>query len=198
LDALRADAADCRACPLWEVGTQTVFGAGPADARLMFIGEAPGQHEDERGEPFVGPAGQLLEAALSRAGLQRAEVYVTNVVKHRPSVEARGRRKNRAPKRSEIKVCAPLWLERELELLQPQIVCCLGAVAAKQLLGQEFRLTQQRGEWFASEAAPRVLATVHPSFVLIQPAESHEHWRTTLFSDIQSVADKLRELTPSD
>jgi DNA polymerase len=160
----------------------------------MFIGEAPGQQEDERGVPFVGPSGQLFEAALEQAGLQRERVYVTNVVKHRPSVEARGRRKNRAPKRSEIKVCAPLWLDRELELVRPAIVCCLGAVAAKQLLGQEFRLTQRRGEWFAAEVAPHVLATVHPSFVLIQPADSHERWRKTLFGDIQRVAEQVKEL----
>jgi DNA polymerase len=191
---LRADAAGCQACPLWEIGTQTVFGAGPADAKLMFIGEAPGQQEDERGVPFVGPSGQLFEAALEHAGLQREHVYVTNVVKHRPSVESRGRRKNRAPKRSEIKVCAPLWLERELALLRPTVVCCLGAVAAKQLLGPEFRLTQQRGAWFATDAAPNVLATVHPSFVLIQPAESHERWRDALFEDIKRVADTFREL----
>jgi DNA polymerase len=194
LGHLRADAADCRACPLWEIGTQTVFGAGPADAKLCFIGEAPGQQEDERGLPFVGPSGHLFEEALRHAGLERGHVYVTNVVKHRPSVEAHGRRKNRAPKRSEIKVCAPLWLDRELALLRPAIVCCLGAVAAKQLLGQEFRLTQQRGEWFRTDAAPHVLATVHPSFVLIQPAESRERWRETLFGDIQRAADTLKEL----
>jgi DNA polymerase len=195
LTALQHEARGCQRCPLWEIGTQTVFGVGPADARLMFVGEAPGQQEDERGEPFVGPSGQLLDEALAAAGLRRADVYITNVVKHRPSVPAGKRRKNRPPKRSEITACAPAWLARELAVVQPQIVCCLGAVAAKELLGQDFRLTQRRGEWFSSVAAPHVLPTVHPSFVLIQPAESAARWRATFRADVQQVADRLRELS---
>jgi uracil-DNA glycosylase family 4 len=162
----------------------------------MFVGEAPGQQEDRAGLPFVGPSGHLLDEALKRAGLQREQVYVTNVVKHRPTAEVNGRHKNRAPKRGEIKVCAPLWLHRELALARPELVCCLGAVAAKELLGQSFRLTQQRGEWFAAEHVPgaHVLATVHPAFVLIQPAESQQRWRDTFFADVERVASKLREL----
>ena len=158
LEQLRSAAADCHACPLWELGTQTVFGSGPPTARVMVVGEAPGQQEDRAGVPFVGPSGQLLDEALERAGLQREQVYVTNVVKHRPTAAVNGRRKNRAPKRSEIKVCAPLWLHRELALARPALVCCLGAVAAKELLGQSFRLTQQRGEWFAAETCRRACA----------------------------------------
>src|SRR5687767_14092803 len=135
LDLVRREAAGCRACPLWEIGTQTVFGAGPADARLMFIGEAPGQHEDKEGIPFIGPAGRLFDQALAQAEIPRPEVYVTNVVKHRPWVEVNGRPKNRAPKQSEIKACRP-WLQQELSIVAPQMVVCVGAPAAKEILGK--------------------------------------------------------------
>jgi uracil-DNA glycosylase len=212
LDELRQEAATCRACPLWETGTQTVFGAGPAGARLMLIGEAPGYYEDRQGTPFVGPAGRLLDEALAQAGLQREAIYVTNVVKHRPwtpgqrdsaaldddapiRVVRRGRvgsrqGKNRAPKQSEINACRP-WLERELELVKPQVVGCLGALAAKWVLGKDFKLTQQRGTWLSSPAAPHVLATVHPAFVLIQPEESVGRWRETFFADLRALTERL-------
>jgi len=195
LDQVRDAAAGCRACPLWETGTQTVFGSGPATARLVFIGEAPGQQEDKRGVPFVGPAGRLFEEALAQAGLDRDEVFVTNVVKHRPWAEQHGRPKNRQPKRSEIKACHP-WLAQELAIIRPAVICCLGAVAAKEILGKEFRLTEQRGQWFESEFAPQVLATIHPAFVLIQPEESFQRWRETLFLDFQRVAQRLQRTEP--
>jgi DNA polymerase len=190
---VRERARSCQDCPLWEGNTQTVFGDGPASAKLMFIGEGPGQHEDRTGTPFVGPAGRMFDEALAAAGIERAEVFVTNVVKHRPWVQNNGRRKNRAPKRSEIKACHQ-WLASELEIIQPDIICCLGAVAAKEILGKEFRLTQQRGEWFSSDFATHVIATIHPAFVLIQPEESYSRWKDTLFSDIESVAEKLQSL----
>ena len=192
LARVRGAARGCRACLLWEIGTQTVFGAGPADVRLMFIGEAPGQQEDRSGVPFVGPAGKLFEQALDQAGIRRDEVYVTNTVKHRPWVEEHGRAKNRAPKRGEINACAP-WLQQELAILQPDVICCLGAVAAKEILGKEFRLMEQRGEWFSAVAAPHVLATVHPAFVLIQRDERYDRWLDTLYLDFQRVAVRLRE-----
>jgi DNA polymerase len=191
LDALREQAAGCRACPLWEIGTQTVFGAGPANAELLFIGEAPGQQEDRSGVPFVGPAGQLFDEALEAAGIDRSRVYVTNAVKHRPWVRSdRGRQKNRAPKASEVKACAQ-WLDAELALIRPRVVCCLGAVAARRILGREFRLMEQRGTWTSTDAIPAVLATVHPSFVLIQPADSRERWMRTLIDDLRLVRERL-------
>ncbi|HEX2035283.1 MAG TPA: UdgX family uracil-DNA binding protein [Chloroflexota bacterium] len=195
LDAVRHQAAGCQACPLWEIGTQTVFGNGPAGARLMFVGEAPGYQEDKQGLPFVGPAGALFSQALEQAGLRRDAVYVTNVVKHRPWVEGGRQGKNRPPKQSEVTACRP-WLEQELAIIRPLIVACLGAIAAKWLLGKEFKLTQQRGQWLTSPYAPHVLATVHPSYVLIQPPESHERWREVFFADVRAVAEKLRALQP--
>jgi DNA polymerase len=188
-----ARARRCHACPLWELGKQTVFGAGPATARLVMIGEAPGEYEDREGVPFVGPAGRLLDRALAAVGLDRSEVYLTNVVKHRPWVAAGTRKKNRAPKTSEIKACRP-WLAAELELVRPQIVVCLGAPAAKEILGKDFRLTQQRGEWFSTPTIPHVLATLHPAYVLIQPPETMEAMRDLVFADLARVAERYREL----
>jgi uracil-DNA glycosylase len=190
-----ARARGCQACPLWEIGTQTVFGVGPATARIMMIGEAPGEHEDREGVPFVGPAGRLLDRALATIGLERDEIYITNVVKHRPWVLQGGRRKNRAPKTSEIKACRP-WLDAQLTLIQPQIVVCMGAPAARAILGKDFRLTQQRGEWYSTPTIPHVLATLHPAYVLIQPPESREALRDVLFADMALVAARYRELPP--
>ena len=191
-----ARARGCQACPLWEIGTQTVFGAGPATARIMMIGEAPGEHEDREGLPFVGPAGRMLDRALATVGLDRDEIYITNVVKHRPWVLQGTRRKNRPPKTSEIKACRP-WLDAELALIQPPIVVCLGAPAARAILGKEFRLTQQRGEWYSTPTIPHVLATLHPAYVLIQPPESRDALRDLVFADLARVAERYRELISS-
>jgi uracil-DNA glycosylase len=194
LQRTRTEAARCTACPLWEIGTQTVFGDGPPDAKLMFIGEAPGQQEDKSGVPFVGPAGKLFNEILDAVHIDRSTVYVTNAVKHRPWVDSGGRKKNRAPKQSEINACAP-WLDLEIELIQPQIVCCLGAVAAKRILGRDFKLTQQRGQWFESELVPHVFATIHPSFILIQPRDTSERWLEVLTSDLRTVKERLLSLS---
>lgn len=181
----------CQACPLWEIGTQTVFGVGTADARLMFIGEAPGRDEDHQGVPFVGAAGRLFDQALQQAGIKRDAVYITNTVKNRPWVQNGSRQKNRAPKQSEINACRP-WLTEELRLIRPELIVCLGAVAAKAILGKDFKLTQQRGQWLEGPNGAAVLATLHPSYVLIQPAESVERVRETLFGDIRAVAERYR------
>ena len=193
LAAVREAAKSCQACPLWEIGTQTVFGVGPPDARLMFIGEAPGAQEDRQGVPFVGPAGRLFDEALEQAGLARSEVYVTNLVKHRPWVAQNGRQKNRPPKQSEIKACRP-WLDQELAIVRPSIITCLGAHAARAILGKDFKITQQRGQWLPGPAGAAVLPTIHPSYVLIQPAESYETLRQTLVNDLRQVADRYRAL----
>jgi DNA polymerase len=188
--AVKAASRDCTDCPLFEIGTQTVFGAGPIDSRLLFIGEAPGAQEDETGRPFVGPAGKLFDEALIHAGIDRQDVYITNTVKHRPWLPGpSGRPKNRAPKQSEINACRQ-WHAREIALVRPEIIVCLGAKAAQEILGRDFKLTQQRGQWHATSAAPSVLATLHPSYVLIQPRDSYDQVRETLFSDIRVVAER--------
>ena len=165
LETLREAAADCRACPLWKVGTQTVFGEGPRAADLMLVGEQPGDREDREGRPFVGPAGRLLDQALEEAGIDRTRVYVTNAVKHFKWT-ARGKRRIHAkPNWSEVAACRP-WLDSELEVVRPDVLVCLGATAAQALLGRTFRVTKQRGEPVESDLAPHVLATIHPSAIL--------------------------------
>lgn len=191
LAAVARAARDCRACPLWQGNTQTVFGAGPASARLMLIGEAPGEQEDRQGLPFVGAAGQLLNEGLAQAGLDRTEVYVTNVVKHRPWVAQGGRKRNRPPKQSEIAACRP-WLQEELRLIRPALIVCLGAHAAREILGRQFKLTQERGQWRSGPDGAAVLATIHPAYVLIQPPESYERVKAAFFADLQRVAERYR------
>ena len=170
LPALRHAAVGCRGCHLWERATQTVFGAGPASARLVLVGEQPGNDEDLEGAPFVGPAGRVLDRALAEAGIDRAEVYVTNVVKHF-KWEPKGKRRIHAkPNAVEIGACLP-WLEAELDVIKPVALGCLGATAAQALLGPKFRVTRQRGEWVSARWAPHVMATIHPSAILRAPDE---------------------------
>lgn len=192
-ERVRGEAAACRRCPLWETGARTVFGEGPVAARLVFVGEAPGYQEDQQGRPFVGPAGQVFNEGLAQAALPRDEVYVTNTVKHRPCLPGGRQGRNRPPKQSEVNACR-VWLDQELAILRPAIVVCLGAVAAKAILGKDFRLTQQRGRWHSTEAASHVLATLHPSYVLKQPPESRDAVRETLFADLRAVAERYRAL----
>jgi uracil-DNA glycosylase family protein len=168
LPALRTASLGCKGCPLWKSGTQTVFGEGMAKARIVLVGEQPGNDEDLAGKPFVGPAGKLLDRALTEAGIDRAAVYVTNAVKHF-KWEARGRRRlHKKPSGREIAACRP-WLNAELAVLKPQVIVCLGATAAQSLLGAAFRVTKQRGEFLASPWAPYVMGTVHPSSILRAP-----------------------------
>ena len=165
LESLRRAARRCRACPLWEKATQTVCGAGAAGARFLFIGEQAGDQEDLRGEPFVGPAGKLLDQALAQAGIDRGEIYITNVIKHF-KFELRGKRRlHKRANAAEIAACMR-WLERELKLVRAPFVVCLGALAARVVLGADFSLQKQRGEWIALSATRHALATVHPAFVL--------------------------------
>src|ERR671926_1860062 len=167
LQSLRDAAAGCQGCHLWRGATQTVFGEGLKRARLMLVGEQPGDREDRAGRPFVGPAGRELDRALDEVGIDRKDAYVTNVVKHF-KFEERGRRRIHAtPKRFEIDACKP-WLEEELRVVSPDAVILLGATAAKAILGSSFRVSQQRGEILESDLAPIVSATVHPSSILRQ------------------------------
>jgi DNA polymerase len=165
LDEARAAAAKCRDCPLWEYATQTVFGEGAAHAKLMIVGEQPGDAEDREGHPFIGPAGRLLDEALLEAGIDRASTYVTNAVKHF-KWEPRGKRRlHKTPAQREVDACRQ-WLEREIQAVRPVLILALGATAAKALLGAAFRITRDRGRLQRPEGLPPVIATFHPSFVL--------------------------------
>ena len=165
LAALRDAAAGCRGCHLWEPATQTVFGEGPEGARIVLVGEQPGDREDQEGRPFVGPAGRELDRGLLTAGIDRGQVYVTNVVKHFKFEERGKRRIHQTPRQIEIKACRP-WLEEELELLAPEALVALGAVAAKALFGSSFRVSRERGRLLDSDLAPIVSATIHPSAIV--------------------------------
>lgn len=191
LPALREAAADCKACPLWRTGTQTVFGQGGRRADVMLVGEQPGDREDRDGRPFVGPAGGLLDRALADAGIDRREVYVTNVVKHF-KWEARGKRRiHKKPNASEIRACRP-WLDGELSVVKPRFVVCLGATAAQALLGPKFRVTQQRGAFVDSDLADYVTATIHPSSILRAPDDDARREQFEgLVGDLRLVADAL-------
>jgi DNA polymerase len=191
LEELREEAARCRACPLWQTGTQTVFGEGPEDAPVMFVGEQPGDQEDKEGRPFVGPAGRIFDRALEEAGIDRAQSYVTNAVKHF-KWEARGKRRIHAkPTWSETMACRP-WLEAEIEVVRPKVIVCLGATAAQSLLGKQFRVTKQRGEWIESEWAEHVTATIHPSAILRQRDDESRHAEMAkLVADLKKVAAVL-------
>ena len=171
LKALREAAAHCRGCHLYEGATQTVFGEGLKRARTAMVGEMPGDREDRAGRVFVGPAGRELDKALERIGLDRAEVYITNVVKHFKFEERGKRRIHQTPKKSEVDACFP-WLREELDVVRPEVLVILGATAGKALLGTRFRLTEMRGRPIESELAPLVTATVHPSAILRAPDDA--------------------------
>jgi uracil-DNA glycosylase len=191
LSALREAAAGCRGCHLWRGATQAVFGEGLKRARVMFVGEQPGDKEDLAGKPFVGPAGRELDRGLEAAGIGRDEAYVTNVVKHF-KFEERGRRRiHQTPKRFEIDACKP-WLEEELRVVAPEALVLLGATAAKALMGSSFRLTRHRGELLDSELAPFVTATIHPSAILRQQDDaSRVAEREAFAEDLRVVAKAL-------
>ena len=193
LAALRAAAAGCKACHLWKLGTQTVFGEGSATARVMMVGEQPGDKEDLQGRPFVGPAGAILDKALAAAGIDRNDIYVTNIVKHF-KWEPRGKRRlHKKPNALEISACRP-WLEAEINAVKPQVVVLLGATAAQGILGNQFRVTQQRGQWLQSKIAPLVMATVHPSSILRAPDDDSRHEEMRKFvADLKKVAAQLQQ-----
>ena len=192
LPLLKAAAADCRACDLWKKGTQTVFGDGRTRAKVMFVGEQPGNEEDLTGKPFVGPAGRLFDTALEEAGIDRKQTYVTNVVKHF-KWEPRGKRRiHKKPNAPEIAACRP-WLEAEIALIKPRVIVALGATAAQALLGPKFRVTKERGKFFESTLAPFVMATVHPSSILRAPDDETRRLEYRRFvEDLKQLARVLK------
>jgi uracil-DNA glycosylase len=202
LPVLREAVQRCQGCGLYAFATQAVFGEGPRNADVMFVGEQPGDKEDVAGAPFVGPAGQLLDRALMAAGIDRSKVYVTNIVKHfkwkRTLTSGQAPSKRRLhdkPNAYEVTACKP-WLEAEIRAVQPKIVVCLGATAAQGLLGNAFRVTRQRGEFFPSELAPLITATVHPSSILRAEDEaSRQKEMAEFIRDLEGVAAKLAELS---
>jgi uracil-DNA glycosylase family protein len=191
LAELKEEARACTACPLYENATQTVFGEGAVGSRLMLVGEQPGDVEDRQGQPFVGPAGQLLDWAIEKAGIDRRRAYVTNVVKHFKWVPRGKRRIHSKPSSMEIRACLP-WLEEELALVKPEVLVCLGATAAQALLGRSFRVTQERGNFLRSPLAPHVMATVHPSSLLrIEDEKERKAAIRTFVAELRKVADVL-------
>ncbi|MDQ3777857.1 MAG: UdgX family uracil-DNA binding protein [Actinomycetota bacterium] len=189
LPKLKEAAAGCRACPLWQLGTQTVFGEGLKSAEVVLVGEQPGDQEDLAGRPFVGPAGRLLDSALEEAGIDRRLAYVTNVVKHFKWQPRGKRRIHQKPNAAEVAACRP-WLDAELALLQPKVLVCLGATAAQALLGRGFRVSKDRGVPVESDLAPVVMATVHPSSIL--RSDDREQEMALFVEDLRRVAEVLR------
>ena len=191
LSALREAARDCRGCPLFQHATQTVFGLGRRATRLMLVGEQPGDEEDRRGEPFVGPAGRLLDEALTAVGIERSDTYVTNVVKHFKWVAQGKRRLHQKPTGREVAACLP-WLENEIALIEPQLIVCLGATAAQAVLGSDFRVTVSRGRSMMTRFGPPAVATVHPSSILRQKTSVDREREMKLFvADLESAARLL-------
>jgi uracil-DNA glycosylase len=186
--ALREAAAVCRGCELWRAATQTVFGEGPRSASVVFVGEQPGDQEDQQGHPFVGPAGRLLDKALADVGIDRTQVYLTNAVKHFKWQPRGKRRIHQKPAWAEMMACKP-WLDAELAVVKPRVLVALGATAGQALLGRQFRVTKQRGELIDSPLAEFVLATIHPSAIL--RAEDRDREYAGFVADLEKVAALL-------
>ena len=190
LPRLREAAASCRACPLWENATQTVFGEGLKRSRVMLIGEQPGDREDREGKPFVGPAGGVLDKALAEAGIERGDAYVTNVVKHF-KWEARGKRRiHQTPRAEEIKACAP-WIEAEIEVVDPEVLVCLGATAVRAIIGSKHRVMRDHGQFVESKLGRTAVATLHPSAILRAEDEDREDAMRMLVGDLRRVHRRL-------
>lgn len=192
LESLKEAAAGCQACDLHKTGTQTVFGDGAVHANVMFVGEQPGDREDIEGKPFVGPAGKLLDEALIEAGIERTHVYITNAVKHFKWKPQGKRRLHQKPNAAEISACRP-WLDAEIALIKPGMLVLLGATAAQALLGRDFRVSLQRGQFIERSGLPLMMATVHPSSILRAPDdEAREIEREAFVRDLKRVAQRLK------
>jgi uracil-DNA glycosylase len=190
LKSLQEAAAGCRACPLWKTGTQTVFGEGLKRARLMLVGEQPGDREDIEGHPFVGPAGRVLDTALERAEIERGDAYVTNVVKHFKWKPKGKRRIHQQPRAEEIKTCAP-WLEAELDVVDPEVLVCLGATAVKAIIGSKARVMKGHGQFLESRLGRTAVPTLHPSAILRVDPEDRDDAMAMLVGDLSRVREHL-------
>jgi uracil-DNA glycosylase family protein len=190
LSSLREAAAGCTACPLYETATQTVFGEGLKRARLMLIGEQPGDREDIEGHPFVGPAGRILDQALEQAEIERADAYITNVVKHFKWTPKGKRRIHQAPRAEEIKACAP-WLEAELEVVTPEVVVCLGATAVRAVIGTKARVMKDHGQFLESKLGRTAMPTLHPSAILRADPDDRDDAMALLVGDLSRARDRL-------
>ncbi|HEX5324696.1 MAG TPA: uracil-DNA glycosylase [Capsulimonadaceae bacterium] len=183
-------AANCTACDLHLHRTKVVFGIGNPASPLMLVGEGPGATEDTMGEPFVGRAGKLLDECLQAAGMKREHVYITNVVKCRASLEEGGRIKNRPPTPFEVGTCVPLWLEKQIEVIQPFVILCLGAPSANAIIHKNFKITQDRGKWFESRFVRYAMAALHPAFILRQEGDPFKSARQSLVDDLTAAKEK--------
>ena len=188
--ALKSASAECRGCHLYKNATQTVFGEGDVKSGVMFVGEQPGDEEDQIGRPFVGPAGRLFDRALEQVGIDREKIYLTNTVKHFKWKPQGKRRLHQKPNAAEITACDP-WLRSEIILIMPRILVCLGASAAQSLFGRAFRVTQMHGQWIENELAPNAMATIHPSAILRTPGDLREAAFADFVSDLSIVAEAI-------
>ena len=193
MTSLAETAMGCSACPLCETRTKVVFGVGNPASPLMLVGEGPGANEDATGVPFVGRAGQLLDECLREAGMLRKHVYIANVVKCRATLVEDGRVQNRAPKPAEISVCVPTWLEKQIAIIKPKVICCLGAPSASTIIHVNFRMMQERGRWFESRYAPHAIAALHPAFILRQEGMAYDSARQSLVDVLVAAKDRAKE-----
>ncbi len=189
---LAQQASTCPACDLSETRTKVVFGDGNADSPLMLIGEGPGANEDATGLPFIGRAGKLLDEALREAGMLRKHIYITNVVKCRPTLVEDGKIKNRPPRTDEASICVTTWLEKQIATIQPSVILCLGAPSANAIIHRNFKMTQERGQWFESKYARYAMAALHPAYILRQQGEAYDIARQTLIDDLIAARDKAK------
>jgi len=193
LELVKREAVVCTRCPLSETRKNVVFGDGNPKTPLVLIGEGPGENEDETGIPFVGRAGVLLDQALRENSITRRHVYIMNVIKCRAFTLEGGRAKNRPPRVSEVEACHP-WLKQQLDIIQPLVILCIGAPAANVIIHKDFRMTQERGKWFANiPYAPWAMATLHPAYILRQEGEAYEQARKFLVEDIAAARKKVIE-----
>lgn len=193
IDELAAEASSCPACGLCHTRTNVVFGVGNPDSPLMLIGEGPGANEDATGVPFVGRAGKLLDECLREAGMLRKHVYIANVVKCRPTLIENGRAQNRPPSAEESGVCVPLWLEKQIAIIKPKVICCLGLPSARTVIRPSFRMMQERGQFFESKYVRYAIAALHPAYILRQEGAAYNCSRQSLVADLTAAKDKARE-----
>jgi DNA polymerase len=189
-ESLRTVAQNCIACPLSETRTKVVFGIGNPNSPLMLIGEGPGASEDAIGEPFVGRAGKLLDECLYEAGMKRQHVYITNIVKCRASLIEGGRVKNRPPKADEIGTCVPLWLEKQIDIISPLVILCIGSPSATTIIRKDFRILSERGKFQETKYCKYTIAALHPAFILRQEGESYLRHRQSLVDDLRSAKER--------